>query len=323
MTAESGETTPSAAASRFASSGAVVGVLYMIGFSVIAPGLDVFAKFAAASVPVAVVVFARFAVQTVLLGVVAGVRRRPMPALRDLPLHGLRGMTIAGATLFFFAALKHMPIADAIAIFFVEPMLVILLSAIVLGEKAGMRRYIGCGVGFFGALLVIQPSFENVGVPALYPLGTAACFAVYLLLTRSLSQRTDVVTLQLLAGLAGGAVIGVALWIGEGTGSATFDPRWPQGTEWGLLFGVGLCATLSHLLIVMALRHAPASVVAPVQYLEIASASIYGFWFFGDLPDAIAWVGIAIVVGSGLYVLHRERVAQKQAWRIKAGPPAP
>ncbi len=300
---------------RSAPTGAVLGVLYMFGFCVTGPGIDISAKLAAQTVPVGVVVLGRFLTQSALLGAAALALRPAMPPVRELPLHFLRGALIAGATLCFFSALRHMAVADAMAIFFVEPMILTLLGALILRETVGWRRYVGCAIGFAGSLLIIQPSFAEVGTPALYPLGTAVLFAAYMMLTRSLGASAGIIPMQLLAGLAGAATISVALWFGEGTGSQHFDPRWPEGLEWPLLLSVGAFATFSHLMIVMALRHAPASVIAPVQYLEIVFAALYGWLVFRDFPDALTWGGIAVVAGSGLYVLHREQRAQARAAR--------
>jgi S-adenosylmethionine uptake transporter len=285
---------------RFAMpSGAVLGVVFMMGFCVAGPGIDITAKLAAQTVPVGMVVLGRFATQSALLGAAMLLFRAEMPKARDLPWHFLRGALIAGATLCFFSALRHMSVPDAMAIFFVEPMILTLLGGWILRERVGWRRYAGCAVGFAGALLIIQPSFEEVGVPALYPLGTALFFALYMMLSRRMSQEGGVLAMQFLAGLSGAAVISVALWFGEGSGSVHFDPEWPQGAEWALLAGVGIFATLAHMM-----------VVAPVQYLEIVFAAIYSWFVFREFPDALTWAGIAVVAGSGLYVLHRERRAQ-------------
>lgn len=294
--------------------GAVRGVLYMIAFAILGPGIDVCAKLAADTVPVGVIAFARFVVQTAAFAVALTLLGRSWPPARELPAHLLRGILIAGATLFFFSALRSMPVADAMAIFFVEPLILTLLAAPLLGEEVGWRRYAGCAVGLAGALLVIQPSFEEVGVPALYPLGTALCFAFYMILSRRIGVSGDPLSMQALAGASGAVVVGAALIVGDGSGTA-FDPAMPRGRDWALLLGVGLFASLAHLMIVQAVRHAPASVVAPVQYLEIATAAALGYLVFGDFPDPLKWLGIAIVVGSGLFVLHRERLAARRAAR--------
>jgi S-adenosylmethionine uptake transporter len=101
----------------------------------------------------------------------------------------------------------------------------------------------------------------------------------------------------------------LALWVGEGSGSPVFDPVWPDMRGWMLMIGVGVTATVSHLFLVYAFRKAPASVLAPLQYLEIVAATIFGFLVFGDFPDALKWLGIAIIVCSGLFIFWRERLA--------------
>ncbi len=292
--------------------GAVLGVLYMFAFAILGPGIDVCAKLASETVPVGVIALARFVVQAAAFGAVLLLLGRPWAPARTLPAHFLRGALIAGATLFFFSALRVMPVADAMAIFFVEPLILTLLSALLLGEEVGWRRYAGCAVGLAGALLVIQPSFEAFGAPALFPLGTAVCFAFYMVLSRRLGAAGDPLSMQALAGASGAIVVGIALIAGDGSGTA-FDPAMPRGSDWALLLGVGLFASLAHLMIVQAVRHAPASVVAPVQYLEIATAAALGYLVWGDFPDPLKWLGIAIVVGSGLFVLHRERIAARRA----------
>ena len=286
----------------------VKGVILFIAFAAYAPAIDVFGKLATEEVPAAEITFARFLLQTILLAPIVFCRRAftAMPA-RDLVMHATRGILMAIATVFFFAALKHMPIADAISIFFVEPFLLILLGAWLLGEKVGWRRYAACAVGFIGALIVIQPSYEELGWTAALPLGTALTFAFYMILTRHLAPRSDPFAMQTYAGTAGAVFMGIVLWVGEGTGDATFDPVWPSPYYMGLLLGVGVIATSSHLLIVFASRFSPASVLAPLQYLEIVAATIYGYFIFGDFMSADKWIGVAIIIGSGLFIFWRER----------------
>lgn len=286
----------------------VKGVLLFIAFAAYAPAIDVFGKLATEEIPAAEITFARFLLQTLLLAPIVIWRRAftAMP-LRDALMHAARGILMAVATVFFFEALRFMPIADAIAIFFVEPFLLILLGAWLLGEQVGWRRYAACAVGFIGALIVIQPSYEELGWTAALPLGTALTFAFYMILTRHLAPRSDPFAMQTYAGIAGAVFMAGVLWIGEGTGDPTFDPVWPSPYFMWLLLGVGVVATSSHLLIVFASRFAPASVLAPLQYLEIVAATIYGYLIFGDFMSLDKWLGVAIIIGSGLFIFWRER----------------
>ena len=284
------------------------GVLFFIAFALYAPAIDVFGKLATEEIPAAEITFARFVVQTTLLTPIVFWRRAlHIPSARDALMHAARGVLMAIATVFFFAALKYMPIADAIAIFFVEPFLLILLGAWLLGEQVGWRRYAACAVGFVGALIVIQPSWAELGWTAALPLGTAFTFALYMILTRHLAPRSDAFAMQAYSGVAGVIFMAGVLWIGEGTGDPTFDPVWPSPYFMWLLLGVGVVATTAHLLVVFASRYAPASVLAPLQYLEIVAATIYGYLIFGDFMSVDKWVGVAIIVGSGLFIFWRER----------------
>ena len=215
------------------------------------------------------------------------------------------------ATVCFITAIRHMPVADAISIFFVEPMILTILGGLILGEQVGWRRYLACMVGFIGAMIVVRPSFEQLGWVALLPIATAMCFVFYLLLTRHMAQREDPFAMQGFAGLFGGLFVGAALWLGAGSGSTVFDPVWPDMRGWLLMLGVGIMATISHLFLVFAFKKAPASVLAPLQYLEIVAATIFGYLVFADFPDLLKWLGIAIIVGSGLFIFWREQLVAK------------
>ncbi len=283
-------------------------VLFMVAFAVFGPVIDTFAKLSTEAIPSAQIATARFVVQSIFLFVVVlmlGYSLRVDP--RDTWRHVVRGVLIAAATMCFFTALKYMPIADAISIFFIEPMFLTLLGGLILNERVGWRRYLACAVGFVGAVIVIRPSFQETGWPALMPLGSAVMFACYLILTRSIARRTNPFVMQLYAGIAGAVFSIVILAIFQGSGSATFDPVMPHGKYWGLLLGVGIAATIAHLFLVSAFARAPASILAPFQYLEIVTATLLGYWIFDDFPDAMKWLGICIIVSSGLFIFWRER----------------
>ncbi len=285
----------------------------MVLFTLTAPMLDAFAKLATDEATPMQIAFARFAVQSVLLvPVLILTRRLIVPPGRELRLHALRGAFMAVATLLFFTALTEMAIADAIAIFFVQPMILTLLSAPLLGEPVGWRRYLACAVGFSGALLVIQPSFSAFGWLAAAPLGAACCFAFYLIFTRKLAQSVDAVSMQFWSGLFGAMVMAGALGLGAAAGSAVFAVNAVSPYTMALMLGMGLFATFSHLAIVSAFARAPASVLAPLQYLEIIAATAIGFLVFGDFPDALTWTGIAIIIASGMVIIWREQAAARR-----------
>lgn len=285
-----------------------LGILFMVAFAAIAPVMDAFAKATPAEIPVTQILAARFGIQVaILLPLAAILRLSTRPTPRDIGLHLARGAFLLAATGCFFTAVRHMPIANAIAIFFVEPFILTLLGWLFLREAVGWRRLTACAVGFGGALLVIRPSFSDLGWVTLLPLGTAVLFAGYMLLTRSMSQRMHPLTLQAHTALAAAVLVIPPLAALDGSGLALWDPVWPRGLAVWTLLGVGIVATVSHLFITYALRFAPAGTVAPLQYLEIVGATAIGFVVFGDFPQPLTWLGIAIIVASGLYVFARER----------------
>lgn len=299
-----------------------LGILAMVAFSVIAPFMDAAAKATPSEIPVVEILFARFGIQVLLLIPLAlWIGSAHRPTRFEALMHFARGMALLVATGFFFAAVRHMPIANAIAIFFVEPFILTLLGGLLLGEDVGMRRITACLVGFLGALLVIQPSFANLGVVALYPLGTAFCFAFYMILTRKMAGSIHPVTMQGYTALAATSVLLPLLILFDGSGIAALDPVLPQGMAVWTLLAVGVISTISHLFISIALRFAPAATIAPLQYLEIVAATAVGYMVFDDFPNALTWVGIAIIVSSGLFVFARER--QLEHVRNKRPTPAP
>jgi S-adenosylmethionine uptake transporter len=280
----------------------------------ISPLIDIFAKLAITTVPSAEITAVRFVLQMIFILPIVIVRG----TLFDLTwkktgLHMLRGGLLVVTMLSFITTLKAMEVADAIAIFFVEPIILTILGSIFLKETIGWRRYTACAVGFFGALLVIQPSMQEVGWIALLPIVSAFGLAIFLLVTRLVAQNEDPWSMQFHAGVWGALFCGILLYLGNGTGSEIFDPVMPDMTAGLYLLGVGVTATISGVLGVYAYRAAPASVLAPLQYLEIVSATIFGWLVFGHLPDALKWLGIGIIIGSGLYIIWRERRVNKTA----------
>ncbi|MEQ8293007.1 MAG: DMT family transporter [Roseovarius sp.] len=290
-----------------------LGILLMVGFAIIAPAMDTCAKLIGDAVAVGQIAATRFVAQSVLLVPLALVFGwLHWPRRGEVALHLVRAALLLVATAFFFTALRFMPVAEAISIFFVEPFILTLLGGLLLGEPIGPRRYVACAIGFAGALLIIQPSFEEVGLVALLPLVTALCFAFYMILTRRMATRMHPITLQVYTGFAALALAVPLLWAFDGSGVAALDPVWPEARELWLLLALGIFATLAHVCISFALAFAPASLLAPIQYLEIVSATILGFYVFGDLPDALAFAGIGLIVASGLFVFVRERKLERR-----------
>ena len=294
----------------------------MIGFCVTAPLLDVSAKLASDAIPVGQITAARFVLQSLLMAPVLLILGLSFRVGRQLwvPLF-FRSAFLLIATYCFIAAISVMPLADALAIVFVEPFIVLLFGKFYFKEDVGPRRVAAAIVGFIGVLFVIQPSFAAFGLVALYPMGTAFAFAFYILVTRSLSRRAHPVTMQFYTGVIASALCLPALVVANGSGSAMLDPVMPSGVFWLWLFGVGFFATVSHMMMTYALSFAPSATLAPLQFFELPVAAFFGFMVFGDFPNVLSLIGIAIIVSAGLYMIHRERVTARSLVSQRPAPP--
>jgi drug/metabolite transporter (DMT)-like permease len=293
----------------------LLGILLMTGFCVLAPLGDGMAKYLGAAIPVFQIVTIRFLAQTLML--------MPLMSISDKGGRGWRmtrrvfWLTMVRTVLhvsglgLLYAALQYLPLADAIAIVFVMPFMLLLLGKFVLKEEVGPRRLAACGVGFIGTLLVIQPSFLSVGLIAVLPLLVALSFALFMLVTRLIARDTDAITLQAVSGLTASVVLVPVMLAFIGSDHALLAPILApvQATafQWLVLLAMGVAGTLGHLLMTSALRFAPAATLAPMQYLEIPFATLFGWLMFQELPNGLSAVGIMITVAAGLYIVARER----------------
>lgn len=257
---------------------------------------------AADGFPVLQVVWARhaFAVPVIL----ALVRPTAWPGLlrsRRPALQVVRGLLPLLASVTVVLGISLMPLADATAITFATPLLVVALSAPLLGERVPAHGWIGVACGFLGVLVIVRPGAGAIAWAALLPLTTAVLAAFYQLMTRLVSRDGDGPLVTLAWTVAVGLVLTTPL--------LPFTWRAPGGADWlvlalsGLLFGLG-----QHLLI-RAFATAPAGVLAPFASFQIVAAVAFGALVFGDVPDVWTVVGTAVVIGAGVYVLRRQAVA--------------
>ena len=283
-----------------------LGVLFMLAFCVLAPLGDSLAKLLGETVPLGMLILVRFGVQAaILLPLVFWSRQN----LR-LP-NGLLGLTLTRTVLhicgigLMFTSLRYLPLADAVAIAFVMPFLMLLLGHFVLGEHVGPQRIAACAVGFIGTLLVIQPNFAAVGYPALLPLGVAVVFSLFMLVTRQIAKKVDPIKLQAISGLQATVIVLPAMLLLPDLPGLGFVPLTNENLP--LLALLGLLGTIAHLFMTWSLRFAPSATLAPMQYLEIPISTVIGWMIFKDLPNGLAAIGICITVTAGLYIILRER----------------
>ncbi len=275
------------------------GIVLMLAAMAVVPVMDGVAKHLSASFPVLQVVWARYFFHLLILFPVVLWRHGAASLLLRNPwLQIIRGGFLLGSTILFFAAIAVMPIADALALVFVAPLVVTALSPVVLGERVGVRRWSAVSVGFIGVLVIVRPGFGAFHPGMLLALGAGTVYAFYSLATRKLSGSAPPLVTLVYTALLGALVM-----------SALVPVVWtPPGTKdlfWMLLMGA--LAAAGHFLVIKSFEHAEASLLAPLGYSEIVMATVVGYVAFGDFPDAWTWLGVAIVIASGVYVSLRER----------------
>lgn len=289
----------------------LLGLLLMLGFCVMAPLADAIAKLLSGSLPLLQLLLVRFALQAILLMPLVWWARMPLITdARTMRLILLRTLLHVIGIGTMFIALRFLPLADAIAIAFVLPFIQLLLGHFILNEEVGLRRLLACAVGFAGTLMVIQPSFVEVGAPALLPLLVAVIFAVFILITRLIAKKIDPIALQAVSGLIATPILLAALLVAEALPQAS-GFVWPNAANGVLLLAIGVIGTFSHLLLTWSLKFAPSTTLAPLQYLEIPFATVIGWLIFRDLPNGLASLGIVVTMGAGLYIMLREHAATR------------
>lgn len=279
------------------------GVLMLIAAMALLPFLDVVAKYLGqAGVPILMIVWARMAFGVVLTLPFVLAEGGPRSLIPDRPQwHLLRAGFLIAATFLFFWSLKTMAIADALAIFFVQPLIVTALSPLVLKERVGLNRWAAVAVGFVGTLIILRPGLSAFGPGSWLALGSGISLGLYMLVTRLMKGRTTPVVTMFHTSLMGAILT---------TAGVIFVWQAPSLWQWAQFAMVGSIATLGHLLITRAYENAEASLLAPLAYTEIVMATVLGWWFFGDLPDGWTILGVGILIASALYISARAGTAE-------------
>lgn len=211
-----------------------------------------------------------------------------------------RGTLVVCSALLFIFAVRHVPLADAVAASFVAPFFLTILGATLLGEKVGMRRWLAVAVGFVGALIIVRPGMNSVHPAVMLVVLAAACYAIRQVLGRLLADTDRSTTTVAYTALTASFIATLTL---------PFFWLWPETRfQWLALLGVALCGGVGEILVIKALEAAETAVVAPVHYTLIIWGTLYGYLVFDQLPDKWTWIGTAIIVSAGIYTLHRDRL---------------
>jgi drug/metabolite transporter (DMT)-like permease len=209
-----------------------------------------------------------------------------------------RGLTLLFANVLFFYSISVISMAKALTLAFVAPLITTALSPFFLGEKVGFKRWSAVIVGFIGSLIVIRPGFIEFNLASVAALGTGFFYGIYLIITRKLHRSDSPLLTLLLTGVVGFVVASFlvpVVWIN------------PTFNQWSLLALMGIFACLGHLFLILSLKYADASKLAPFGYFEIVTNIILGYYFFSDFPDFWMWIGLLIIISSGIYITIRER----------------
>jgi drug/metabolite transporter (DMT)-like permease len=282
-------------------------ILLLLGAMAMMPVMDAIAKHLSHEMSLWQITWARFTFHLLWLMPFFLARHRLRELIPARPLlQVMRGLCLMAAPFLYFAGVAHMPLADTLALSFVSPLAVTLLSPFLLGEKVGVRRLSAVGIGLFGALVIIRPGLSVFQPAALLGISAGLAYSFYVIITRRLAG-----TAPALVTLIYTAVVGLAC-------SSLIVPFfWTSPTleQWGLMLALGGVAAFGHLLIILAYERGEASMLAPFSYAEMIGAVAIGYLAFGDFPDRWTLSGIAILIGSGIYISIREH-------RVSPRPPA-
>ena len=260
--------------------------------------MDGFAKYLSFTLPILQITWSRYFFTVVIaLPIILLFFKKHLKWTNDPKLQLFRGLLLFFANILFFYSISIIPMAKALTLAFIAPLIVTSLSPFFLGEKVGFRRWIAVIIGFIGSLIVIRPGFMEINLASIAALGTGLFYGLYLIVTRKLNKSDHPLLTLLLTGIVG-AIIGSILvsnvWIQ------------PNISEWFMMFAIGFFASIGHLLLILSLKYADASKLAPFGYFEIIPNMIIGYYFFNNFPDHFHFLGLLVIISSGIYIFRRE-----------------
>ena len=262
------------------------------------PVMDGFAKYLSDDLPILQITWARYFFTVAFVFPIMFFFYKKQLVWSDKPrLQIFRGLILLSANICFFYAISVISLAKALTLAFIAPLIVTAFSPILLGEKVGFRRWTAVAVGFIGSLIVIRPGFLEFNLASMAALATGFFYGFYLIITRKLSTSDNPLLTLLITGMVGALLVSLIIpfyWVK------------PTLNQWSLMAGIGVFACIGHLFLILSLKYADASKLAPLGYTEIIPNVIIGYYFFNELPDNWTYLGLFIIVLSGLYISRRE-----------------
>ena len=267
------------------------------------PVMDGFAKYLSADLPILQITWARYFFTVAFTLPIMFFFFNKQLVWSDKPkLQILRGLILLSANICFFYAISVISLAKALTLAFIAPLIVTAFSPLLLGEKVGLRRWTAVIIGFTGSLIVIRPGFVEINLASLSALGTGFLYGFYLIITRKLSTSDNPLLTLLITGAVGAVIVSLVIpfyWV-----KPTFN-------QWSLMAGIGIFACIGHIFLILSLKFADASKLAPLGYTEIIPNVIIGYYFFNELPDNWTYLGLFIIILSGLYISWRQYLLDK------------
>ena len=267
------------------------------------PVMDGFAKYLSDDLPILQITWARYFFTVAFVFPIMLFFYKKQLVWSDKPkLQIFRGLILLSANICFFYAISVISLAKALTLAFIAPLIVTAFSPILLGEKVGFRRWTAVAVGFIGSLIVIRPGFLEFNLASMAALATGFFYGFYLIITRKLSTSDNPLLTLLITGMVGALLVSLIIpfyWVK------------PTLNQWSLMAGIGVFACIGHLFLILSLKYADASKLAPLGYTEIIPNVIIGYYFFSELPDNWTYLGLFIIVLSGLYISRREYYLSK------------
>ena len=269
----------------------------------IVPVMDAFAKYLSSSMDVLQITWARYFFTVVFtLSLMLIFYRQSLVWTKKPALQLIRGLIFVFSTYLFFYAISEISLPKALTLAFVAPICVTALSPFFLNEKVGVKRWTAVSLGFIGTLIVIRPGFIELNLATMAALGNGICYGFYLIITRKLSTSDNPLLTLLMTGMVGAILVSVIIpfyWVK------------PSLNQWSLMAGIGIFACIGHLFLILSLKYADASKLAPLGYTEIIPNVLIGYYFFSELPDNWTYLGLFIIILSGLYISRREYLKNK------------
>ena len=270
---------------------------------VILPIMDGFAKFLSTDLPILQITWARYFFTVFFILPIMFFFFKKKLVWTDKPkLQILRGLTLLTANIFFFYSISVISLAKALTLAFIAPLIVTAFSPIYLNERVGLKKWIAVIIGFIGSMIVIRPGFLEINLASLSALGTGVLYGFYLIITRKLSSSDNPLLTLLLTGVVGALIISTVMpfvWVK------------PNLNQWSMMAAIGIFASIGHLFLILSLKYADASKLAPLSYFEIITNIFIGYYFFSDFPDSWTFLGLFIIVLSGIYISREGNLVNK------------